>query len=104
MILYKITMQTPIGPKHGALSVETLQAGAFKGFLQLLNHTEPFQGTIDASGSCHISGRLISLMHTVLYQASGKIDNHSLNLIINDGKRSFNVTGTACSDRKEQNE
>lgn len=68
---------------------------AVSGQLDILRHREPFEGTIDSDGNCQINGKLITLMRTINYVATGQITSDSLSLSLIDGRHVLKITGTA---------
>lgn len=95
---YEVCMHTPIGKRYGSISVQA-DGGRISGNLYLLQHNEPFSGTIDEDGRCEFTGRLITLMRTISYAAAGTISEASLNLSLKCGPSSFELVG--CAKRKE---
>ncbi len=89
---YRILMQTPIGDRAGTLEVQ-IEQNKIHGYLDMLNHSEPFVGSIDEEGCCCIRGRLITLMNTIPYTASGHITPDSLHLLLKGGRHLFPITG-----------
>ena len=64
------------------------------GHLDILKHSEPFEGTIDSDGNCKIFGKIITLMRTINYEATGKITPASLELSITDDRHVLKIIGT----------
>lgn len=91
---YNISMQTPIGKKHGLITVSS-DGGLIKGTLSVLNHSEPFEGVIDDNGTCSIKGKIVTLLRTVQYTAKGAINEDSVRLKVEAVNKSFEVTGEA---------
>ena len=93
---YDIRMQTSIGVRLGHMTV-CRRDDEINGYLEILNHKEPFEGTIDADGNCKVAGTIITLMRTIHYVAIGNMTPDSLTLSITDGHHVLDITGTACS-------
>ncbi len=93
---YDISMRTPIGKKHGFLIVNA-ENGVVTGELEIMDHSEPFHGVIDADGNCIISGNIVTLMRTVKYTASGTINDSSVELKVVAANHTFTVTGEATA-------
>lgn len=91
---YTISMQTPIGVKHGELSAITKQ-NKITGTIEILEHIGPFEGVIESDGNCVINGKIISLMKTIEYIATGKITNEDVCLQLKSEKNSFVISGVA---------
>lgn len=92
---YDVRMRTPVGIRLGHMSVYQ-NLGEIKGYLEILNHSEPFKGTIDDEGNCELTGKIITLMRTISYVAVGRITPDSLELSIKDGHHILEITGTLC--------
>ena len=91
---YDIRMKTPVGIRLGHMTVRRC-VDALSGYLDILRHSEPFEGTIDSDGNCKLFGKMITLMRTVNYEATGKITPDSLSLSFIDGRHVLKITGTA---------
>ncbi len=91
---YDIRMRTPIGVRLGKMTI-CRDADRLSGYLDILKHKEPFEGTIDCEGNCRLIGKIITLMRTIHYEAIGKITPDSLALSIADGQYVLKITGTA---------
>lgn len=101
-IKYNITMNTPVGFKHGSINVFTAD-NCIIGTLNLLEHTEPFSGLIDSEGNCKVSGKLITLMHTIEYTATGQITDNTIELLLQGDQKTFRITGTAAAESEVRN-
>ena len=99
--VYAIKMQTPLDIKHGIIRVK-MEQNEIRGFLDVLNHSEPFYGNINPEGYCEFTGRIITLMRTIEYQASGKMDADQIFLTIYGERNVFQVTGVVCSRESEK--
>lgn len=95
---YNICMHTPMGKRYGSMSIQA-NDNQISGFLSLLQHKEPFYGTIDENGLCEFTGKIITLMRTIAYVATGTITECSLNLSLRCGQSSFELIG--CAEGKE---
>ncbi|MEA4912381.1 MAG: hypothetical protein VB092_07230 [Oscillospiraceae bacterium] len=91
---YEIRMDTQIGPRFGRLTVLT-RVEKLSGYLDILRHTEPFEGTIDGNGNCEFAGKIVTLIRTVSYIATGTITPDALCLSLTGDKSIFKITGTA---------
>lgn len=98
--MYEIEMQTPLGIKRGTLKIY-IEQDKISGFLDVMNHSEPFAGSIDGEGYCEFTGRMITLMRTIEYKASGKLDEDGLSLALYGERNTFQVIGTACPGKKK---
>lgn len=90
---YDVCMRTPVGNRLGHMTVCT-NAGRVSGYLDILNHREPFDGTIDEAGNCEVSGKIITLMRTISYDAAGTITQGGIKLFIKDDNNVLEITGT----------
>lgn len=94
---YIITMNTPIGLRHGTILL-ILTDSCINGTLDLLEHSEPLYGSIDDNGNCKISGRLITLMRTIEYTAIGRITEKAIELSLRGERNIFKITGIAVTE------
>lgn len=92
---YSVVMQTPIGKKYGTLKA-SISENFISGWLDMLKHRQPFEGTIDNSGNCMISGTLITLMRTVSFIATGTLTASSVNLHMQGERNIFELSGVPC--------
>ncbi|MDO4344956.1 MAG: hypothetical protein Q4C50_09160 [Eubacteriales bacterium] len=90
--LYAIEMQTPMGKKQGTIRVITEQE-TMNGYLTVLDHSTPFTGSIDGEGHCKFTGSIVTLMRTIDYEASGKMEDDSISLDIHGERNVFQVVG-----------
>lgn len=93
---YSVFMKTPLGRKHGYMTT-SITENQLNGWLDILNHKEPFQGTIDEAGNCTISGVFITLMRKVSFVATGTITESSVNLQVQGERNVFELKGTSCT-------
>ena len=87
-------MQTPIGKKHGEITVST-DDGVIRGVLSVLHHSEPFEGMISPDGKCFIKGKIVTLLRTVQYIAKGTVDDERVQLTVEAADNTFEVSGEA---------
>ncbi|MGN0311619.1 MAG: hypothetical protein ACI4CC_02495 [Lachnospiraceae bacterium] len=92
MRIYNVTMSTPVGLKHGTMELN-IADGKVRGILSLLEHSEPFVGTVDSKGNCLICGQLITLMRTIHYTAVGCLTDHGIRLRLRGERSDFEITG-----------
>ncbi|MGN0203534.1 MAG: hypothetical protein ACI4BB_03250 [Coprococcus sp.] len=97
---YQIVMQTPIGGRAGTLEIQ-IEQNTISGYMNLLKRSEPFEGSIDENGYCSIRGKLITLMNTIPYTATGQITMDSLDLSLQGGRNRFSVKGTVIKEDQE---
>lgn len=90
---YNIRMRTSIGIRLGHMTVCRTE-GTIHGSLDILRHSEPFAGTVDADGNCRINGKIVTLMRTIDYAATGRITPNSLILSFTDDRHVLEITGT----------
>lgn len=99
---YTIFMHTPLGKRHGTMTVKTT-GNSLSGTINILERCEPFEGTVDKSGNCRITGRLVTLMRSITYSAVGTISNDAIYLLLQGDRNVFEISGFADFKRKEQN-
>lgn len=97
---YTIYMQTPLGKKEGTLLAER-NGQELSGWLDILKHREPFEGTVDKDGNCRISGEFVTLIRRVAYSATGQISDTAICLKIKDDRNVFELSGVACMESEE---
>lgn len=96
---YDITMKTPLGKRYGTMHVE-IREEQMSGSIVLLNHKEPFKGTVDREGNFEIEGTLISLIRKIPFRGRGKIDREKLYLQLQGERNTFEVRGAPAACRK----
>lgn len=92
---FDVRMNTPIGVRLGHMTV-LRSLDTVSGRLDILKHSEPFEGTIDPDGNCRIFGKIITLMRTICYEATGRITPDSVELSITDDRHILKIVGTPC--------
>lgn len=92
---YSVVMHTPLGKKYGTLTA-VVSDNSVSGWLDVLKHRERFEGRIDNDGNCEIAGKLITLMRTIPFTATGKMTFGEINLQLSDGRNVFKLTGSVC--------
>lgn len=95
--IFNICMDTPIGKRYGTMSVKK-QDNILDGFLDILCEKEHFCGEIDTAGNCRIIGKIVTLMRTMAYKASGKITPEGVCLSLISGEFKYSLTGNAEAD------
>ncbi|MGM9596213.1 MAG: hypothetical protein ACI3XO_00225 [Eubacteriales bacterium] len=94
---YSIVMNTPLGKKYGMLTA-SVSGTLLRGWLDVLEHKEPFEGTIDYEGNCRIKGTLITLVRTVSYIATGKLTADAVDLRMQGERNVFELSGVSCQN------
>lgn len=97
---YAIVMQTPLGKKYGTLTA-TVSGHMLSGWLDVLEHREPFEGTIDCAGNCRITGILTTLMRKVAFIATGKMTPTAVYLQMKGERNVFELSGVSCPEGGE---
>ena len=100
-VIYKICMSTPLGKKKGTMGVGK-KGNKLKGWLNILEHREPFEGKIDDMGNCRISGVFNTLIRTVPYIATGQISDSFVHLQIQGKRNVFDLSGIVSTESEEQ--
>lgn len=99
-IQYNVRMYTPLGEKAGTM-LANRTGNVLNGWLNILGHQEPFEGTIDEMGNCNISGLFITLMRRVSFVATGKFSDSSVSLQITGERNVFELSGEVCPESEE---
>lgn len=99
MRVYDIILHTPLGKRKGELKA-LIENGRLNGFLSVLGHTEPMEGTVDESGRCALRGKFVSLMKSVSFTADGTIAPDALRLAVK-GDVGYEIVGRR-RDKKER--
>lgn len=97
---FDIIMQTQLGKRFGKMSAE-VNDRSLNGTLSIFDHSEPFFGMIDEDGNCKINGKIITLMRTIEYVATGIISAQTVNLIMQGERNVFQIDGVSCSADRE---
>lgn len=97
-MLYKIEMKTPIGIRYGTMYVQTT-GNEIKGYLDLMEHSEPFYGNVNKNGTCNIQGNIITLTKTIAYHAVGEMTKEEISLEVHTKQDTFYIVG-----KEERNE
>lgn len=97
MQLYDIRMCTPLGERCGKLRAQ-VQDGKLQGELSLLGKTQPIDGTVSADGLWEFQGKLITLLSTIDYRATGRRAGNTLRLSLEGNGQTYAVVGTLRED------
>jgi len=97
---YNVCMYTPLGKKKGTLTAER-RGNLLTGWLNILGHKEPFEGVVDETGNCRITGQFITLMRRVPYTATGTITSSSIQLQVKGQRNIFELSGNTCPESEE---
>ena len=92
MVIYDVLLQTPLGKKKGELNAK-IENGALNGFLSLLGHTEPVEGSVDENGNCTMNGKIVSLMRSIHFVANGTIDYNAIRLTVKGDAGHYEMIG-----------
>lgn len=98
---YNIRMKTPIGVKYGKMTIDSTYNEKISGHISLMNHCEPFTGTINESGYCHITGNIITLIKKIKIEADGRIYNGKLKFSVKERNNILEIIGTKCENGVE---
>ncbi|MGN0564168.1 MAG: hypothetical protein ACI4LH_05445 [Candidatus Heritagella sp.] len=99
--IYRIQMHTPLGSRPGTMEV-LIEKNTVRGYLDILRHLEPFEGSIDENGRCRIRGILVTLLSRIPYTATGRITPDVLDLSLRGGQNRFPVRGTVCREEPDR--
>lgn len=97
---YDIIMQTQLGERFGTMSAKT-DGSQLNGTINLFKHSEPFCGVIDKDGNFEIKGKIITLMRTIEYVATGIIRPETVSLTMQGERNVLEINGVACTVEKE---
>lgn len=89
---FVIELHTPLGVRRGTMRVDVVQ-DTISGYLDVMNHAEPFLGKIDGDGYCEFSGKIITLLRAISYHAAGRIKDHRITLDLFGERNLFRITG-----------
>lgn len=92
---YNIALRTPLGIRNGTMDIQ-IHGKKASGMMHILNGSEPFLGCIEDSGKCSFTGKLVTLMRTIPYQAIGTITKDNVELSLVGDRESFRLTGELC--------
>lgn len=92
MKIYDIVLNTPLGKKKGELKTK-IENGRLSGYLSLLGHTEPIEGTVDNDGKCSLKGRFITLIKSVNFTADGRFYYDALQLSLKGDRGEYEISG-----------
>ncbi len=90
--IFDITMQVPLGIRHGILYFTTSDS-KISGVLHAFGKDNEFSGELTAQGNIDFSGEITSRLLTFRYCAKGQIIDHKLSLKVTGGRYSFSITG-----------
>ncbi|MGN1097598.1 MAG: hypothetical protein ACI4SS_01735 [Clostridia bacterium] len=90
---YDITMQTPIGERFGHACINK-KDGIINGYIELLNHIEPFLGNVDVNGNCSISGYIVTEIRTLYYTAEGRLVDDAIDMAVSCEGNLLTIKGT----------
>lgn len=97
---YQITMTVPLGERKGSMTVYE-DKGILNGTLSILGRNELFSGTLKSNGTCEITGKLVSLLQTMPYQAIGKMNKERIILDIYSGQEKISILGKGVNDETD---
>ena len=101
--IYDVILHTEIGERIGS-AVVRIHENKVSGILTLLNRTEHFTGSVAQDGTCRLSGKLISLMREIPFEAQGSITAQDLELTLYAARGSYTLTGIRTDVRQMQQE
>lgn len=102
MSIYDILLSTPLGKKRGELTAK-VENGKLVGYLSLLGHTEPIDGSVDENGNCELKGKLITLLNTIPFTADGTIKRDSLRLRVRGKRGIYEMLGASRRQEERDN-
>lgn len=99
--IYDVVLKTQLGLKRGIMSLHIEQEN-INGYLDILQHSEPFNGEIDITGDCILQGKFKTLIRFIEYTARGHIDKSNVQLVLQSTGEQFVMTGTARTQEVQQ--
>ncbi len=93
---YQVVMKTPLGNRSGSLELFFSEA-KISGYFNILHSREPVSGEWNPDGTCHLAGKLVTLMSQFDFEATGHIQGDRLELTFRRGNSLFEITGIAAT-------
>ncbi len=78
---YQIEMKSPMGKKHGRLTLQEIES-SLSGNIDILGHANEIHGDILSDGSCQFSGVFITRMRHISFRAEGCVDEFRAEFLI----------------------
>lgn len=87
---YRICLSVPIGQRNGTIWLRD-SGGDLSGWLEVMEHKNPFSGHLSDDGGINLSGIIQTLVSSIRYTATGSADENdiTLSLITQAGDRYF---------------
>ena len=101
--IYDVILHTEIGERIGSAAVR-IHENQVSGILTLLNRTEHFKGSVAQDGTCRLSGKMISLMREIPFEAQGSITAQNMELTLYAARGSYTLTGIRTDMQRKQPE
>lgn len=92
---YKISMQTPLGERRGTMLVN-IEGQSARGYIDIFGRKGFFEGEIGEDGQYCLHGRIITLIRTINYRATGRADGDRIALTLESERNTLYLTGRAC--------
>ena len=99
--IYNILLNSSLGKKTGQLCAR-IKNGELSGYLSLLGHTEPIKGTVDESGHCSFTGKLITLLRAIDFTAVGTISGDVISFRLTGNYGVYQLIGSLCHDLSDK--
>lgn len=97
---YDIIMRTPLGERQGQLRL-AVKGRQISGNLDILGHTNPICGRMEADGRCRLEGQVVTLLRTLPFTADGRVDSDSVDLTLRGGQHEFQIQGAPITQEGE---
>lgn len=72
------------------------------GYLEVLGHREPVLGKLAHDGTCKLAVKIVTLMSKFCYEAVGRIDHKSVDLMLYGERNELSMKGSAVTDSNEK--
>lgn len=89
---YQIVMKTLMGRKYGTLFLYEKENVLF-GHMDVLGHSNEVRGELLTDGNCRFTGELITPLRTIKIWAEGRIDEKTVDVLVQSDKHSMPVYG-----------
>lgn len=98
---YKVVLYTPLGERKGMLGL-VFSDDKISGYLEILGHRESVLGDLDHGGNCKLAVKIVTLMSKFCYEAVGRIDDKSVDLMLYGERNELSMKGSAVIDLNEK--
>lgn len=90
--MYKICLSVPLGARDGKLYLRETN-GKADGWLEVMNHRNPLNGTVSEDGNVVLYGEIGTLVDTVFYMATGRLSEKTIQLNLKTVSGIYSISG-----------